>query len=131
MMRTSVYSVTATPTVSPVSSLMRCALTTPVGLGSLPRFLAVDESEQIGIHLVLERRAQTVRGALVDLQSRAFDELGLEQAGVGERHDLIVVALHDEGRHVDLLQVLGLIRLGEHLDPESSAGKSPPTPSHP
>jgi hypothetical protein len=29
-----------------------------------------------------------MRGAFVDLQGRALDELGLEQAGVGERHDL-------------------------------------------
>jgi hypothetical protein len=39
-------------------------------------------------------------------------------AGVGEWHDLVVVALHDERRYVVLLQVLGLIRLGERLDAE-------------
>lgn len=59
-----------------------------------------------------------MRGSLVNLQSRAFDELGLEQAGVGERHDLVVVALYDERRYVELLQVLVLIRLGECLDAE-------------
>src|SRR6266851_4829108 len=93
-------------------------LTLAAGLASLPRFLTFNERKQIGVHLVLERCAQAVRGALVDLQGRALDELGLEQAGVSERHDLVVVALHDERRYVKLLQVLGLIRLGECLDAE-------------
>src|SRR5229473_1604769 len=80
--------------------------------------LRPEEREKVFVDLVLERRAQTVRGALVDLQDRALDDLGLEQAGVSERHDLVVVALHDERRYVKLLQVLGLIRLGECLDAE-------------
>jgi hypothetical protein len=54
-----------------VSSL-RC--TNNGGLGSPPRFLAFNEREQIGVYLILERRAQTVRGALVDLQARALNE---------------------------------------------------------
>src|SRR6202023_3681081 len=77
------------------------------GLDSPTRFLAFDEREQISAHLVLVRRAQTMRGALIDLQNCAFDELGLELAGASERHDLVVVALNDQGRHVELLQVLG------------------------
>ena len=88
------------------------------GLGSPTRFLAFDEREQISAHIVLVRRAQTMRGALIDLQNCAFDELGLEQASVGERHDLVVVALNDQGRHVELLQVLGLVSFGERLDAE-------------
>src|SRR6202048_2762115 len=87
-------------------------------LGSPARFLAFDEREQIGAHLVLVRRAQTMWGALVDLQSCALDELGLELAGIGEWHDLVVVALNDERWHVELLQVLGLIRLRERLNAE-------------
>jgi hypothetical protein len=92
------------------------------GLGTLPCFLAFDEHEQIGVHLVLERRAQTVWGALLDRQCRAFDELGLDEAGAGDSHDLVVVAVQNERRHVDLLQVLGLIRLGERLMQKYAAG---------
>src|SRR5262245_15228450 len=72
------------------------------GLGS-------QEGQQVLVDPVLVRCAQAVRGALVDLQGRALDEFGLELAGGGERHDLVVIALDDERRHVDLLQVLGLI----------------------
>jgi hypothetical protein len=45
-----------------------------------------------------------VRGALVNLQGCALDELGLEQAGFGERYDLVVVTLNDERGYVELLQ---------------------------
>src|SRR5262249_4977848 len=81
------------------------------GLGS-------QEGQQVFVDSVLVRGAQAVRGALVHLQGGALDELGLEQAGVGERHDLVVVALEDERRYVELLQVLGLVCLGERLDAE-------------
>ena len=32
------------------------------------------------------------------------------------RHDLVVVAMKDQRRHVELLEVFGEIRLGERLD---------------
>jgi hypothetical protein len=78
----------------------------------------LQEGEQVGADLVLVSCAQAVRGAVVDFQGRALDELGLEQARGGERHDLVVVALHDERRYVELLQIVCLIRLGERLDAE-------------
>jgi hypothetical protein len=53
--------------------------------------LVLDECEQIGVHLILQRCAQAVWRTLVDFQSRALDKLGLEHAGVGEWHDLVVV----------------------------------------
>src|SRR6516165_9470849 len=51
------------------------------GLGS-------QEGQQVLVDPVLVRRAQAVRGALVDLQGCALDEFGLELASGGERHDL-------------------------------------------
>src|SRR6478736_4046272 len=54
-----------------------------------------------------------------------LDELGLELAGIGERHDLVVVTLDNERWYVELLQVLSLIRLGEQGHPEFAA-KIPP-----
>src|SRR6476619_162942 len=90
-------------------------------LGSLPRFPSFNEREKIGADLVLVRRAQTVRGALVDFQGCALDELGLELAGIGERHELVVVTLEDERWYVELLQILVLIRLGEQGHAEFAA----------
>ena len=69
--------------------------------------LRFQEGQQVLVDLVLVGRAQAVRGTLVDLQGRALDEFGLELAGGGERHDLVVVTLKDECRHVDLLQIRG------------------------
>lgn len=43
----------------------------------------------------------------VDLQGALLQELRGEQRGVGNRHDLVIVSVHDEGRYVDHLQVLG------------------------
>src|SRR5712692_5310681 len=78
--------------------------------------LGLQEREQVGIDLVCMSSAHTVRRPRIDLQRGTLDELGLEQAGVGERHDLVGVALQDERRYVELLQVLGLICFRERLD---------------
>ena len=44
-----------------------------------------------------------MRCALVDLELGALDQLGLELAGIAERHDLVVVTLDDKRRYIDLL----------------------------
>src|SRR5258706_3671520 len=80
------------------------------------RNLCLEEPQQICVDLILERRAQAVRRALVDLETRVLDQLGGEHGGGGNRDDLIVVAVDDERRDVELLQILGEVRLGERLD---------------
>ena len=45
-----------------------------------------------------------------------FKSFADSERRVGDRHDLIVVPVHNERRHVDDLQVVGEIRLGEGLD---------------
>jgi hypothetical protein len=62
--------------------------------------LGLQESEQVGVHVFFLGRAQAMRGALVNLQGHALNEFGLEQAGVGERNNLVVVSLYDERRYV-------------------------------
>ena len=52
----------------------------------------------------------------IHLQRGALDDLGREQGRGADRHDLIVVAVEDERRHVELLEIFGEIRLGEGLD---------------
>ena len=90
------------------------------------RFLALDEGEQICAHLVLVRGAEAVRRALVDLQFRTLDQFDLELAGIGERYDLVVVALDDQRRDIDLLEILGLVGLRERLDAEIRSRPSCP-----
>ena len=75
-----------------------------------------EECQQVGVDLVLEGRAHAVRRARIDLQRGALDELGREQRRGADRHDLVVVAVQDQRRHVELLEVLGEVRLGERLD---------------
>src|SRR5437762_2701566 len=61
--------------------------------------LALDEGEKVGIDHVGVRRAHAMRELLVDLQGALPEELRGEQRGIGDRYDLVVVAVHDEGRH--------------------------------
>src|SRR6266566_4439065 len=77
---------------------------------------ALDEGEKVGIDHVGVRRAHAVRELLVDLQGAFSEELRGERRGIGDRNDLVVVAMHDERRHVDEFQVFGEVGLREGPD---------------
>src|SRR5690242_11441680 len=62
--------------------------------------LGFQEGQQVLVDLVLEGRAHAVRRARVDLQRRALDDLGREPGRGADGHDLVVVAVQDERRHV-------------------------------
>ena len=50
------------------------------------------------------------------LQLRVLDDLRRQHRRGDNRHDLVVVAVQDQCRHIELLQVLGQIGFGERLD---------------
>src|ERR1035437_4687288 len=75
-----------------------------------------EKSQQIGVHFVLVGRAQAVRRAWIGFQRGPFDQLGREQGRGADRHDLVVVAMDDESGYVELLEILGEVRLGERFD---------------
>src|SRR3712207_1114046 len=77
---------------------------------------AADEGEKVGVHDLGMGRAHAVRESLVDLECALLQQLDREQCRIGDRHDLVVVPVHHEHRHVDDLQVLGEVRLREGLD---------------
>src|SRR5450759_5002689 len=83
---------------------------------SVQRWLRPEEGQQIGVELVLVRVGQTMGAARIDFQRRVLDEFRREQGRSRDRHDLIVIAVDDQSRHVELLQVLSEIRLGEGFD---------------
>src|SRR5262249_28921943 len=80
--------------------------------------------QQIAVHLVLVRRTHAVRGALVDLERSALDQLGRAHRGRSDRDDLVVVPVQDERRHVELPEIRSEISLRERLDAEVGAGKA-------
>ena len=76
--------------------------------------LALNEGEQFGVDR--SRCVAMPCGAPVDLERGSCHQLGRQQGRVGDRDDLVVVAVDDQRRHVDPLQVLGEVGLGERLD---------------
>src|ERR1043165_9514078 len=76
----------------------------------------LDELEQVRIDAVFFGRAHAVRAALVYLERGSSHQLCGQHRRVGYRLDLIVVAVEDERRHVELFEVFGEVSLGEGLD---------------
>src|ERR1035437_7873135 len=76
----------------------------------------LEECQQVGIELLLVSLGQAMGCARINLQSRVLDEFRRGKTSGADRHDLVVVAVHDEGGHVEFLEVLGEVRLGECLD---------------
>src|SRR5262245_65928788 len=74
------------------------------------------EVEQIGVQAIFEGSRKSVASAFVDLQRRPLDDLRGQERRCGDRHNLIVVAVNDQRRDVDLLQVFGEVRFREDLD---------------
>ena len=64
--------------------------------------LALDEGQEIGIDNVGMNRKHAVRVPRIDLQNRVLDQLCLQQDGVLVGYDLIVIALHHQGRRLPL-----------------------------
>ena len=79
------------------------------------------------------RAAEAVGRARIDLQGGVLDDLGGEQGRVTDRHDLVIVAVDDQGRNVELLEVFRQVRLGEGLDAVEGAFETDlhrPQPEH-
>src|ERR1035437_2759822 len=75
-----------------------------------------EKGEQVGVELVFVRVGETVRATWVDFQGRVLDEFGRGVSRCADRHDLVVIAVDDEGWHVERLEILGEVRLGKRLD---------------
>src|ERR1700674_5094913 len=73
--------------------------------------LRLYECKKIGIDLVSMRGRHPVRQTLVNLQRAVLQELGSQGACVGERHDLVILAMHHQHRNGDLLEVVSKVGL--------------------
>src|SRR5260370_28368698 len=86
----------------------------------------LDESEEVGIDLVLLGLADAVGSLRVDLQSRVLHQLGGHESRGADRHDLVIIAMQDQGRDVDLLEIGGVVDLGKLLYKVDLAFYAPP-----
>src|SRR6266513_2356300 len=78
--------------------------------------LGPQEGQQVGVDLILMRGREAVRCAWIVDFLRALDEPGRFLRRVLDGYDLVVLTVHDQGRDIELLEVLGEISLGEGLD---------------
>jgi hypothetical protein len=78
--------------------------------------LGPQEAQQVSVDLILMRGRKAVRCTRIVDFLRAPDESGRLHRRVLDGNDLVVLAVHDQGRDIDLLEVLGEIGLGEGLD---------------
>src|SRR5208283_2646917 len=76
----------------------------------------LEEREQICVDLVRVGCRHPVRKPWIHLMRGVLHNLGGHQTRRADWHDLVVVAMHDEGRHIDLLEVFSEVRLRESLD---------------
>lgn len=60
--------------------------------------------------------AHAVREAGIGFQRAFFQELDRQHSGIGERHNLVVLPVQDERRHVDPRQVFREVGFGKGLD---------------
>jgi hypothetical protein len=77
--------------------------------------LGPKEGQQISIHLILMRSRDAVRCSRIVDFLRTPDESGRLRCRVLDRDDLVVFAVHDQSRDIDLLEILGEISLREGL----------------
>ncbi len=81
-----------------------------------PAVSAPDECQEIRIDHVGIRGHHAVWEAGVNLERPLLEQFGLQQCGVFVGHNLVIVALHHEGRHRDRFQIVRLVCLRESLD---------------
>ena len=78
--------------------------------------LRFQEGQEVGVNGIGLGRGHAVRKALVGFQCAILQQLCRQRCRIGIRHDLVVIAMHHQDRHGDLLQVFGEVRLGEGDD---------------
>ena len=64
----------------------------------------LEKLKQIGVDLVCVRRRHAMREAWIHLQLGTLNNLCRHSTRRIDRHDLIVVAVHDKRRYVELLR---------------------------
>ena len=72
--------------------------------------------EQVRIDDIFVSGAHAVGKSRVDLQGGSFHNFRRHKCGDSDRHDLIVVAVHDERWHIELFEIFSKIGLPKRFD---------------
>src|ERR1700761_6309802 len=76
----------------------------------------VQKLQQIRVHLICMSGSQSVRKTRIVEFFCALDEFGRLSSRVVDRHDLVIFPVHDQGRDVELAEVITEIGLRECSD---------------
>src|SRR6202030_1975114 len=66
-----------------------------------------DECEEIGVQTILVGRTQAMRGSVVHLERCFLDQFGRKRCRGRDPNELVVVAIQDQRRNVELLEIFG------------------------
>ncbi len=78
--------------------------------------LGSQKGQQVSVELLLMCAGEAVGCARIDLQGRVLDYLGGEEGRGTDWHNLVVVAVDDQGRNVEFPEIFSEVRLRESLD---------------
>src|SRR5215469_13155383 len=76
---------------------------------------AFEERQQSLVNLLRMESEHPVRISGIHFERCALEDLDGLECGIGNRHNLVVIAMHDESGNDHLLQVFGEIGFGESL----------------
>jgi hypothetical protein len=95
--------------------------------------LRLDECQKVRVYLGKFSRTHAVRCSRVDLKRSILDNLHGLSTGVIEWHDLVVVPLQNQRRHIDLFKVGRVVDFRELLDAliEAPPARTRPPPLAP
>jgi hypothetical protein len=71
--------------------------------------LCFEKTDQFLVNPLFQRRAHPVWRVLVDDEFGILDDLRRQQRRIGVRHDLVIVSVKHQSRHVKSLQILSEI----------------------
>src|SRR5258706_14295470 len=80
------------------------------------RLLPRDEGKQISVDLILVRGRHAMRKTGIEFRCGILKQLGGKRPSISEGHDLVILSMHHQCRHIDLFEILGEVGFRKCLD---------------
>src|SRR5882672_5197917 len=80
------------------------------------RLLPRDEGKQISVDLILVRGRHAMRKTGIEFRCGILEQPGGKRPSISEGHDLVILSMHHQCRHIDLFEILGEVGFRKCLD---------------